>query len=166
MLKSSSIKKGAKMPNIKSAKKRVSVIARRKEENKYVKSTMSTMIKNFRTVVSSDAKKAESLLDDIVSYINSAKSKGIIHKNNASRKVARLNILLNKAKSGKPTAVVAEKVEVAVEETQPAEKESSPKPAKKAEKKAEKVEKKEEKPEEPKTKPAKKPSAKKPVKAE
>ncbi len=86
------------MPNIKSAKKRVSVIARKKKENRYVKSTMATMIKNFRALVAVDAEKAEKLLSDIVSYIDSAKSKGVIHKNNASRKVARLNLLLNKAK--------------------------------------------------------------------
>lgn len=93
------------MPNIKSAKKRVSVIARRKEENRFVKSTMTTMIKNFRKVVAVDCAKAEALLSDIVSYINSAKSKGVIHSNNASRKVARLNLLLNKEKAKKAEPV-------------------------------------------------------------
>lgn len=103
------------MPNIKSSKKRVSVIARRREENRYIKSTMATMIKNFKVVVANDANKAESMLSDIVSYINSAKSKGIIHQNNASRKIARINIMLNKAKSKNAEAVKEEKVEVAVE---------------------------------------------------
>ena len=103
------------MPNIKSSKKRVSVIARRREENRYIKSTMATMIKNFKVVVANDANKAESMLSDIVSYINSAKSKGIIHQNNASRKIARINIMLNKAKSKNAEAIKEEKVEVAVE---------------------------------------------------
>lgn len=105
------------MPNIKSAKKRVSVIARRREENRYIKSTMSTMIKNFKAVVANDADKAGSMLSDIVSYINSAKSKGVIHQNNASRKVARLNLMLNKAKAKQSeVATVEEKVEVVAEE--------------------------------------------------
>ncbi len=86
------------MPNIKSAKKRVLVSDRKKEENRYVKSTMATMIKNFRVVVGQDVKKAEAMLVDITSYIDSAKSKGVIHANTASRKIARLNLLLNKAK--------------------------------------------------------------------
>ena len=86
------------MPNIKSAKKKVLVINRRKQENRYVKSTIATMTKNFRAVVKEDYTQAEKMLRDIISYIDSAKSKGVIHANNASRKVARLNILLDKAK--------------------------------------------------------------------
>lgn len=163
------------MPNIKSAKKRVSVIARRKKENRYVKSTMATMIKNFRSLVAVDAEKAEKLLSDIVSYINSAKTKGVIHKNNASRKVARLNLLLNKAKikenpeeeivektnkpeespiKDKPTEK-SEKPEKATEKTEKTEKKPKASQAKVDEepKKAEKAQKKEgsEKTEKPKT---------------
>ena len=88
MLELTSIKKELAMPNIKSAKKRVLVSARRKEENRYVKSTMATMIKNFRVVVGQDVQKAEAMLVDITSYIDSAKSKGVIHANTASRKIA------------------------------------------------------------------------------
>ncbi len=102
MLKLASIKKELAMPNIKSAKKRVLVSARKKEENRYVKSTMATMIKNFRVAVAQDTSKAEAMLVDITSYIDSAKSKGVIHANTASRKIARLNLLLNKAKVAEP----------------------------------------------------------------
>jgi len=103
------------MPKTNSAKKRVSVIARKREENRYIRSTMTTMIKNFRVVVANDADKAKSMLSDIVSYINSAKSKGIIHQNNASRKIARLNIMLDKAKNKQPEVVLPKKVEVVEE---------------------------------------------------
>ena len=58
------------MPNIKSAKKRVSVLARRKQENRYVKSTMATMIKNFREAVKTDVAKAEGMLKDIISPLH------------------------------------------------------------------------------------------------
>lgn len=127
------------MPNIKSAKKRVSVIARRKQENRYVKSTMATMIKNFREAVKTDIAKAEAMLKDVVSYIDSAETKGVIHKNNASRKISRLNSLLFKAKNANAENVKVEEVkevkeveEVAVVE-QPAKK-TRKTSAKKAEK--------------------------------
>lgn len=103
------------MPNIKSAKKKVSVIARRKQENRYVKSTMATMIKNFREAVKVDVAKAESMLKDIVSYIDSAETKGVIHKNNASRKISRLNTMLFKAKNAN-VEVAAEPVVEEVKE--------------------------------------------------
>lgn len=86
------------MPNIKSAKKRVSVSERRHEENRYVKSTMATMVKKFRLACQNDVTMAENMLTDVVSYIDSAASKGVIHQNTASRKISRLNLLLNKAK--------------------------------------------------------------------
>lgn len=113
------------MPNIKSAKKRVSVIARRKQENRYVKSTMATMIKNFREAVKVDVAKAEAMLKDIVSYIDSAETKGVIHKNNASRKISRLNTMLYKAKNANVEVAEEAKVEVAevkVEEEKPVKK--------------------------------------------
>lgn len=99
------------MPNIKSAKKKVLVINRRKQENKYVKATIATMTKNFRATVKDDVAKAEVMLKDIISYIDSAKSKGVIHANNASRKIARLNILLDKAKKQNVEPAKEEKVE-------------------------------------------------------
>ena len=93
------------MPNIKSAKKRVLVSERRKTENKFVKATIATYIKNFKAAVKENIAEAEKMLPEIVSYIDSAETKGVIHKKNASRKVARLNTYLFKAKN--PTAAVA-----------------------------------------------------------
>lgn len=129
------------MPNIKSAKKKVSVIARRKQENRYVKSTMATMIKNFREAVKTDVAKAEEMLKDIISYIDSAETKGVIHKNNASRKISRLNTLLFKAKNAE-NVVAEEKVEVVEEKVEAVEE----KPAKKTTRKTTAKAKEEEKP--------------------
>lgn len=127
------------MPNIKSAKKKVSVIARRKQENRYVKSTMATMIKNFREAVKTDVAKAEDMLKDVISYIDSAESKGVIHKNNASRRISRLNTLLFKAKNQEATVVAEEPVVEAKEEVK------EEKPAKKTRKTTAKKAEKEEK---------------------
>ena len=121
------------MPNIKSAKKRVTVIARRKEENRFVKSTLATYIKNFRLLVTAgELEQAEKLLPQVVSYIDNAQTKGVIHKNTASRKVARLNVMLYNAKH-EAAPVVEEKAEVKEEVV--AEEKVAPK--KRASKKAE-----------------------------
>lgn len=105
------------MANIKSAKKRINTNKRERNENRYVKSTLATMVKNFRKLLAEGkVSEAEAKLNDTVSYINSACSKGVIHKNNANRKVARLNLALNKAKATQAPAVAPVKVAKKVEE--------------------------------------------------
>ncbi len=85
------------MPNIKSAIKRVSVNKTKQENNRVQKSELATYIKKFRALCASDAQKAKEEYANIVSVIDSACSKGIIDKNNADRKKARLALLLNKS---------------------------------------------------------------------
>lgn len=132
--------------NIKSAKKRIDTINRRREENKFVKATLSTYIKNYRKALAEGRiSDAEAKLPEIIAYIDSACTKGVIHKNNASRKVGRLTAALFKAKTTTPVETApakktkkAEKVEETVETTEVVAEE---KPAKKTTKKTEKVEK-------------------------
>ena len=64
----------------------------RRLRNSHVKSTMKTQMK--KVVAALENKDKESLPETLkatVSYINKAASKGVIHKNNASRKVSRLS---------------------------------------------------------------------------
>ncbi len=89
------------MPNIKSAKKRVKVLDRRKTENKLVKSSMATAIKKFKATVSANLENADKELNQVFSIIDSAESKKVIHKNNADRKKTRLSVYLNKLKTQK-----------------------------------------------------------------
>lgn len=89
------------MPNIKSAKKRVEVIERRKTENRLVKSRLATAIKKFRATVATSVEDTEKMLPDVIALIDSAASKTVIHKNAADRKKARLNLLLDKARQPK-----------------------------------------------------------------
>ena len=123
--------------NIKSAKKRIKVINRQKNENKFFKASVNTAIKKYRKLISEgNLTEAENKLKETVKLIQSCESKGIYHKNNASRKVARLSKALHVAK------LSAGKVEVAKpevkEEAKPEVKEVAPKaetkkaPAKKA----------------------------------
>lgn len=137
------------MPNIKSAKKRVTVIARRKEENRYVKSTLATMVKKFRsTVLAGEYETADKMLPEVTAYIYSAQTKGVIHKNAAARKVGRLSAMLYKARTATTTKVeevAAPAKEVKVEEVKveekPAKKTATKTAAAKTTKTAEKAEK-------------------------
>ena len=79
------------MPNIKSAKKRVLVTEKKTKENKMIKSALKTSIKKFLAAVEADDKEtANALYPETVSAIDSAASKGVLHKNNAANKKAKL----------------------------------------------------------------------------
>ena len=84
------------MPNIKSAKKRVLVIEKKTQQNKAIKSALKTQIKKFLAAVDAkDKEAAEKLYPETVSAIDAAASKGVIHKNNANNKKAKLARKLN-----------------------------------------------------------------------
>ena len=88
------------MPNIKSAKKRVLVAEKKTMENKMIKSKIATLMKKVKTLVSNgEIAEAEKLLPEVIAYIDSAQNKGVIHQNNASRKVSSLTKLVNDAKA-------------------------------------------------------------------
>ncbi|MBR7186625.1 MAG: 30S ribosomal protein S20 [Clostridia bacterium] len=79
------------MANIKSAKKRILVTEKKTLENKMIKSALKTQIKKFLAAVNAgDKALAEQLYPVTVSAIDSAASKGILHKNNAANKKAKL----------------------------------------------------------------------------
>ncbi len=85
------------MANIKSAKKRILVIRKKTLKNKMVASAVKTAMKKvFVAVKSGDKAAAEVQLKAAVKAIDKACSKGIYHKNNASRKKSRLAKLVNK----------------------------------------------------------------------
>ncbi len=79
------------MPNIKSAKKRVLVTEKKAQQNKAIKSALKTSIKKFLAAVNAgDKETAEKIYPETVSAIDSAATKGILHKNNANNKKAKL----------------------------------------------------------------------------
>ena len=84
------------MANIKSAKKRILVTATKTAKNKAIKSEVKTAIKKVEAAVAaSDKTVAAAELKNATSVIDAACTKGVYHKNNASRKVARLAKLVN-----------------------------------------------------------------------
>ncbi|HCW72663.1 MAG TPA: 30S ribosomal protein S20 [Clostridiaceae bacterium] len=85
------------MANIKSAKKRIKVTEAKTLRNKMVKSALKTSIKKYETALNAgNAEEAKVLLVSAIRSIDMAASKGIIHKNVASRKKSRLTLRFNK----------------------------------------------------------------------
>ncbi len=85
------------MANIKSAKKRVLTSAKKAEANKAVKSGVKTAVKKVRVAIeANDKAAATAALTEAAATIDKAASKGVLHKNNASRKVSRLAAAVSK----------------------------------------------------------------------
>lgn len=83
------------MPNIKSAIKRVNVNAKKNAENRMIKSQINTVTRKFEDAVSKkDKELATKLYSEVVSTLDKAVSKNVIHKNTASRRASRLAIKL------------------------------------------------------------------------
>ncbi len=85
------------MANIKSAKKRILVNQKKADRNKAIKSGVKTAIKKVNTAIGTNDKAAASAaLVAATSTIDKAVTKGVYHKNTASRKVSRLAQAVNK----------------------------------------------------------------------
>ncbi|OSM06789.1 30S ribosomal protein S20 [Magnetofaba australis] len=85
------------MANHKSALKRIRQTAKRTERNSQAKAHMRTITKRVATAVEAgDVDQAKSSLQDAISVLDLSAKKGIIHKNQASRRVKRLNARVKK----------------------------------------------------------------------
>jgi len=84
------------MPNIKSAIKRVKINEKKNVQNTMIKSDMRTAVKKVEAaVVLNDATAAASTYAEAASKLDKAAAKGLLHKNTASRRKARLMKKLN-----------------------------------------------------------------------
>ncbi|OLO38863.1 30S ribosomal protein S20 [Alkalihalophilus pseudofirmus] len=84
------------MPNIKSAIKRVKTNDKRRVQNASQKSALRTAIKNFEAkVAANEAEAATEAFVAAAKKLDKAASKGLIHKNAASRQKSRLQKQLN-----------------------------------------------------------------------
>ncbi|MBP6866025.1 MAG: 30S ribosomal protein S20 [Candidatus Pacebacteria bacterium] len=82
------------MPITKSAKKAIRGSSRKKAYNDQNKRLMKDVIKKFEKAVKADKKEAEKMLPKAYATIDKAAKRGIIKKNNASRKKSRLTRLV------------------------------------------------------------------------
>ena len=84
------------MANIKSAKKRI-LNQTRADRNKAIKSGVKTAVKKVVAAIdANDKAAAQEALVAATTVIDKATSKGVYHKNTASRKVSRLAKAVNK----------------------------------------------------------------------
>ena len=84
------------MANIKSAKKRILVNQTKADRNKAIKSGVKTAIKKVTVAIEAgDKATASEALVAATTAIDKATSKGVYHKNTASRKVSRLAKAVN-----------------------------------------------------------------------
>ena len=78
------------MPNIKSAIKRVELAKARTIKNAGAKSSLRTILRRFEESISKDSETAALALKKAARALDKASSKGLIHKNFASRKKSHL----------------------------------------------------------------------------
>jgi small subunit ribosomal protein S20 len=86
------------VPNIKSAIKRVKVAERKRQRNRAVRSAVRTYVKSAeRNILSARTDEPTTLaaVARALKELDSAASKGVIHKNNAARRKSRLMKKLN-----------------------------------------------------------------------
>jgi small subunit ribosomal protein S20 len=83
------------MPNIKSAKKRVKVIATKTAQNKAIKSALKTYIKKAYIAVDTNADDKVEAVRLATKKIDMAVTKGILHKSTAARAKSSLAKRLN-----------------------------------------------------------------------
>jgi len=92
---------GEKMPNIKSAAKRVLITKKRTERNRRIKSTVRTAVRRFQEAMVADNKDdAQMKLRRALVIIDKAATKGVMHKNTAARQKSRLTKFFNKNIAG------------------------------------------------------------------
>ena len=85
------------MANIKSAKKRILIAEANRQRNVAFKTSIKTAIKKALTLAESDDKDAlNSAISKVYQLCDKAVSKGILHKNTASRKKSRLVLAIKK----------------------------------------------------------------------
>ncbi|OPX99731.1 MAG: 30S ribosomal protein S20 [Syntrophorhabdus sp. PtaB.Bin047] len=83
----------------KSAIKRTVQSEKRRLRNSHFKSTMKSRIKRAIGAIDRKEGEVETIFRDAVSSIDKAASKGVVHRNNAARKISRLARKLHKSQT-------------------------------------------------------------------
>jgi len=90
-----------RLAKLKSAVKRHKQSLKRRAQNRHVRSTVKSAVKEVRAGIAESGDKAAELLRNASSLIARAGSKGVLHKKTASRKISRLAKAVRKATAGK-----------------------------------------------------------------
>jgi small subunit ribosomal protein S20 len=93
------------LANTRSALKRIRSSVKRRERNRYYRSTARTYVKKARRFIEQGSlEEAQVAAQQAIRFLDKAAEKGIIHKNNAARRKSRLMRLLNQALANEATA--------------------------------------------------------------
>jgi small subunit ribosomal protein S20 len=88
------------LANTRSAKKRIRQNVTRRSHNMMYRTRARTYVKRARMAIQSgDSDAAHEAVQAAISELDKAASKGVIHRNNASRRKSRLLKLLNSSQS-------------------------------------------------------------------
>lgn len=88
------------MANTKSAEKAARQSAKRQAQNRIYVGGSRTAVKKARTAIASgDNAAAQAAVQDAMSTLDRAATKGVLHRNNAARRKSRLMRSLNKAQA-------------------------------------------------------------------
>ena len=85
------------MPNIKSQKDRMRLTAKQTVRNKASRSALRTTVKKANASIEANADNKADAMKAAAVALEKAGGKGLIHKNNASRKVSRMAKRANRA---------------------------------------------------------------------
>lgn len=87
------------MPNIKSSKKAVKVIAKKTEENHELKARVNNLIKACeKEIKAGNVEAANAKYKDLQKYIDKALQKGLIKENKVNREKSRINAKIKNMK--------------------------------------------------------------------
>ena len=87
------------MPNIKSSKKAVKVIAKKTEENHELKMRVKNLIKSCeKAIASGNSEEANKIFKEFQKTIDAALQKGLVKSNTADREKQRLNAKIKNMK--------------------------------------------------------------------
>ena len=89
------------MAKSKSAIKRHKQSLKRRARNRHIRSSVKSVIKDVRAALETkNGEESGKALSNAVSVISQAGSKGVLHKKNVARKVARLSRAVQKSAAG------------------------------------------------------------------
>lgn len=87
------------MPNLRSSAKRMRQSEQRRVINQARKSDIKTAMKKVERAIEEDApeEEARKLLSEVAAKLSRAKSKGVLHRNTAARRLSRMTRRVNEA---------------------------------------------------------------------
>lgn len=93
------------MAQHKSAKKRILQNDKKRIRNRHIRTTLRSALKKFeQTLEKQNAEELKAIMGKTISIVDTAASKGVIHKNKAARHVSQITRKINSLLTTSPNA--------------------------------------------------------------